>query len=79
MSDSDKLEVSPDGYTVRRNGVTMRKPSYMSDSYWFKYEAPRCGTKVGKGGKFLYGMKPDMPKWGEDERGDGCDGGACAI
>ena len=69
MSDSDKLEVSPDGYTVRRNGVTMRKPSYMSDSYWFKYEAPRCGTKVGKGGKFLYGMKPDMPKWGEDERG----------
>lgn len=64
---------------VRRNGVVMRKPPTMSDEYWFKYEAPRCGTRVGKGGKFLYGASVDQPKWGEDERGDGCDGGACAI
>lgn len=72
------LEISPDGYTVRRNGVVMKKPDYMSDVYWFKYEAPRCGTEVGNKG-YLFGQKADMPKWGEDERGDGCDGGSCAI
>lgn len=74
-----ELEISSDGYTVRRNGVVVRKPDSMSDSYWFKYEAPRVGTRVGKGGKFLYGSSYDQPKWGEDERGDGCDGGACSI
>lgn len=56
----------------------MKKPDYMSDEYWFKYVAPRCGTEVGNKGH-LFGQKADMPKWGEDERGEGCDGGACAI
>lgn len=79
MSD---LEISPDGYMVRRNGVVMRKPDWMSPDFWFKYEAPRCGTRVGKGGKFLYGASVDQPKWSdvvEEDSGDGCSSGACAI
>jgi len=78
----DDFTMSGDGYRVTRNGVTIRKPEWMSDNHWFKYEAPRVGKSyISKGGDgaFLFGHDVAAPIEGEDERGDGCDGGACAI
>lgn len=72
-----ELVMSPDGYTVSRNGVTMTKPANMSDDYWFKYEANRVGKTYGKH-NFLYGMQYEQPKSGTEEMEDGC-GGACSI
>lgn len=37
------------------NGVTILKPSWMSQEYWQKYEVPRVGKRYGKGGN-LYGQ-----------------------
>ena len=65
--------------TLVVGGKFFSKPSYMSQQYWEVYEAPRIGCRVGKGGKFIYGFEYEDPKWGEDERGDACDGGACSI
>lgn len=79
ITELSELEMSSDGYTVRRNGVTMRKPEGMSDLHWFKYEAPRCGKLVGGKDDHLYGQKANMPLWGEGEMEDGCGSGACAI
>lgn len=67
------------GYTVTRNGVTVTKPDWMSDNYWYKYEAPRVGKLYGSKTNDLYGSTYERPTHGEDERGEGCDGGACAI
>ena len=66
-------------YTVSLNGVTMTKPDWMDDVYWFKYEAFRVGKSYLKYSNDLYGMDYKQPTSGEDERGTGCDGGSCAI
>lgn len=78
MSD---IEFSSCGTMVRRNGVVLKKPESMSEEHWWKYEVPRVGKRYasGKKGDYLYGQSVDQPKWGEDERGEGCDGGACSI
>ena len=75
-----ELKMSADGYTVSRNGVTMSKPDWMSDDYWFEYEAPRVGKNYsGRKSNVLYGENYEQPTHGVEERGEGCDGGACAI
>ena len=77
----DSLVFSKGGLTVSRNGVTISKPDWMSEDYWFKYEVPRVGKRYSDKSKgYLYGQdQPQAPTSGEDERGDGCDGGACSI
>ena len=72
----EKVEV---GYTVTRNGITITKPDWMSDNYSFTYEAPRVGKFYGSKTEDLYGSDQIQPSSGTDERGEGCDGGACAI
>lgn len=59
--------------------MLFKRPSWMSQTYWEDYEAPRIGTKVGKDWAFTYGLEYKMPKWGEDDAGEGCFSGACAI
>jgi len=75
------LGLSADGLTMSRNGVTIKKPDWMCEDYWLKYEVNRIGKRYSnKTGDFLYGQnQPQAPTSGEDERGDGCDGGACSI
>lgn len=73
------MEILNGGYTVRHNGITMTKPTWMGDYYWFKYEAPRVGKYYGGIDGHLYGADYEQPLEGTDERGEGCDGGACAI
>lgn len=73
------MDIKNGGYTVSRNGVTMTKPIGMSDDHWFAREAPRVGKSYSKQTHILYGMDYSQPTSGEDERGEGCDGGACAI
>ena len=75
----DDFTMSGGGYSVTRNGVTMSKPDWMSDDYWFTSVAPRVGKGYTKTGEFLFGHDAPVLKEGVDERGDGCDGGACAI
>jgi len=67
--------------TATRNGVTVTKPEGMSLDYWFDYEVDRIGKRyaVTKKHDNLYGMEYPQPTSGEDERGEGCDGGACSI
>ena len=57
----------------------MTKPTWMNENYWFKYEAPRVGKYYGGNDGHLYGADYEQPLEGTDERGEGCDGGACAI
>lgn len=66
------------GLTVTCNGVTAHKPEHMSEAHWFGYEAPRIGKAYGKH-EHKYGASFDIPTHGVEERGEGCDGGACAI
>ena len=66
------------GYTVELNGVVAHKPDYMNSDYWFRYIVPRIGKAYGSKG-YLYGAEFDTPTHGTEERGEGCDGGACAI
>lgn len=72
------MEMSSDGYTVSHNGVTITKPDYMDDDYWFLYEAPRVGKYYGGKTNSLYGSNHKKVTHGEDEIEDGC-GGACSI
>lgn len=72
------------GHVVRRNGITMIKPEWMSDRYWYRYEAPKCGKFLGErvdNKDILYGQHYDQtPKWDENEiMEDGCAGGACKL
>ena len=65
---------------VYRNGIFAERPEWMSEEYWLNYEAPRIGTRVGKGGKFIYGADYPQPTFGSDDVGEGvCSGGGCAI
>jgi len=77
------MEMTNNGYTVTHNGVTMSKPDWMSDNYWFRYEAPRVGKRYASGKKAaitdLYGMDYEQPTHGVEEMEDGCGSGACAI
>lgn len=79
MGSKDDFTMSGDGYRVTRNGVTLRKPEWMSDNHWFKYEAPRVGKSYISNSEVLFGHDEEAPLEGVEERGDGCDGGACAI
>ena len=74
----------PVGHVVRRNGVTMIKPESMSDDFWYRHEAPKCGKFFGAkvdNRPILYGQQFDQtPKWDENEiMEDGCSGGACKL
>ena len=65
------FEGVPIGHVVRRNGITLFKPEDMDESYWYKYEAPRCGkfygAKVGKK-DILYGeLHDNKPVWDPEE------------
>jgi len=75
------VKMSNGGYTVSHNGVTMSKPDWMSDDFWFKYEAPRVGKRYSAGKSTtndLYGSNYEQPTHGVEEMEDGC-GGACSI
>lgn len=76
------MEMSNNGFTVTNNGVIAHKPTYMSDNFWFKYEAPRIGKSYSRnkdGSVALYGASYDIPTHGVEELEDGCGSGACAI
>ena len=75
------MKMSNGGYTVSHNGVTMSKPDWMSDDFWFRYEAPRVGKRYSSGkstANVLYGSNYEQPTHGVEEMEDGC-GGACSI
>jgi hypothetical protein len=57
----------------------MSKPEGMDDNHWFANVAPRVGKAYSGKADVLFGHEYPQPTHGEDERGDGCDGGACAI
>lgn len=73
------------GHVVRRNGIILVKPDWMSENYWYTYEANRCGKYYGikddNHKPVLYGQdNPDTPKWNPDEIMEGgCAGGACIL
>jgi hypothetical protein len=79
MGSKDDFTMSGDGYRVVRNGVTIRKPKWMSDDHWFKYEAPRVGKSYNKNSEVLFGHGEEAPTEGVEEMEEGCSGGACAI
>jgi len=79
MASSD-LTMTPDGLTVSRNGITISKPEWMCENHWFKHVANRVGKWYsGNKGGYLFGADAVQPTHGVEERGEGCDGGACAI
>lgn len=72
------------GHVVRRNGIILIKPDGMSDNYWYRYEAPKCGKFLGEyDGKkpLLYGHNAELkPTWDPNEiQEDGCAGGGCVL
>ena len=70
------------GYTVTANGVVAHKPDWMSDDFWFRYEAPRIGKLYGRmkdGTNMVYGANYNTPTHGVEEMEDGCGSGACSI
>lgn len=78
MSDTEKINfVDEEKQVVYKNGLFVQRPSYMSQSYWERYEAPRVGKVYGKKGS-VYGEDFPEPTFGNEEMEDGC-GGACAI
>lgn len=49
------------GELAINNGVVARKPSYMEEDYWQRYEVPRIGKCYTKHGE-LYGIEWDINK-----------------
>jgi len=77
---SNDLTMSADGLTAYRNGLSITKPNWMGEDHWFKHIAPRVGKWYsGNKGGYLFGADAVQPTHGVEERGEGCDGGACAI
>lgn len=76
---SSELTMTPNGLTVSRNGITISKPECMDENHWFKYVAPRVGKMYSSKGDHVFGADELQPTHGVEERGEGCDGGACAI
>jgi len=63
------MKMTNGGYTVSHNGVIMSKPDYMSDEFWFKYEAPRVGKRYFSSksmSKDLYGKSYIQKTHGEE-------------